>query len=86
MTPTAASARWAGENGIRWTVYPTGLPHRLGQSGQVVHRRLQLGELTVIPHDVPASWSGQAQRMPLTQIVGMRLAAGGQRTHHSSGI
>lgn len=86
VTPAAASARWAGENGIHRTVYPAGLPYRLGQSGQVIHRRLQLGELTVMPHNVPAPWSGQAQCMPLTQIVGMRLAAGGQRAHHSSGV
>jgi hypothetical protein len=86
MTPATACTRPSGENGIHRTVYPAGLPYRLGQRGQVVHRRLQLGELTIMPHDVPSSWSGQAQRMPLTQIVGMRLAAGGQRTHDSSGI
>ena len=86
MTPATASVRRTGENGIRWTVYPAGLPYRLGQGGEIVHRRFRLGERTVMTHNVPTPWSGQAQRMPLTQVIGMRLAASGQRAHHSSGI
>ena len=77
MTPATATVRRNGKNGIHRTVYPAGLTYRLGQRGEVVHRRFRLGELTVMTHDVPAPGSGQAQRVPLTQVVGVWLTVGG---------
>ena len=77
MTAAAGAARRTSENGVHRTVYPAGLTYRLGQCGEVVHGRFRLGELTVMTHHVPAPWSGQAQRVPLTQVVGMGLTVGG---------
>lgn len=77
MASTAGAGHGTGENGIHRTVYPAGLTYRLSQRGEIVRRWFGLSEPTVITHDLPAPWRGQTQRVLLTQIVGVRLAAGG---------
>ncbi len=83
-----SAPRGSGASGERvdWAFYPAGFTDCLGERGEIVDRGFRLSELTLVTDDVPAPRSGQPQRVPLAQVVGVRLAVGGQRAHHRSGI
>ncbi len=86
MTAAARTVGRNGKNGIRWTVDSASLPYRLSECGEIVHRRFLFGEFAIVAHDVPAPRSGQPKRVPLAQIVGVRLVIRGQRAHHGGGV
>ena len=86
MTTATIPGGRNGEAEIRGTVGSASLAYCFSQRCQVVRRRLGLDEFTIVTHDVPASWSGQPKRMPLAQVVRVRLAIGGQGAHHGSGV
>src|SRR5690606_7653990 len=64
---------------------PARLADGLGQRGQLVTRRF-VGEVALVPDDLPALRSGQTHRVLGAQIVGVRLGGRGQRTDDGRGI
>jgi hypothetical protein len=83
---TTTTYRRTSGNGFHRPVYPARLPYCLGQRREVVHRGFRLTELAIVTYHVPAPRSGEPQRVPLAQVIGVRLTVGSQRTHHSGGI
>ncbi len=66
--------------------WPGGFADSVGQGDQVIGGRRGRLELAVEADQLPAAGGGEAARVGLAQVVGVRLRVDGQRAHDSGGL